>query len=60
MGHAKELITMDVYGDKRGIIADCVDELQPFIDEVMPRDDDEEIIKTEELDVVIRVEDYLE
>lgn len=27
MGHAKELITMDVYGDNRGIIADCVDEL---------------------------------
>ena len=36
MGHAKELITMDVYGDKREIIADCVDEIQPFIDEVLP------------------------
>ena len=27
MGHAKELIIMDVYGDKKGIIADCLDEL---------------------------------
>lgn len=27
---------MDVYGDKRGILADCVDELQPFIEEVLP------------------------
>lgn len=59
MGHAKELITMDVYGDKRGIIADCVDELQPFIDEVMPDLDEDEMIATENLDVMISVEDYL-
>ena len=59
MGHAKELITMDVYGDKRRIIADCVDELQPFIDEVMPDLDEDEMIATENLDVMISVEDYL-
>lgn len=59
MGHAKELITMDVYGDKRGIIADCVDELQPFIDEVMPDPDEDEMIATENLDVMISAEDYL-
>ena len=59
MGHAKELITMDVYGDKRRIIADCVDELQPFIDEVMPDLDEDERIATENLDVMISVEDYL-
>ena len=40
MGHAKEIITIDVYGDKRNIIADCIDELQPFIDELM---DDEDV-----------------
>ncbi|MDO5408185.1 MAG: site-specific integrase [Eubacteriales bacterium] len=59
MGHAKELITMDVYGDKREIIADCVDELQPFIDEVMPNPDEDEMIATENLDVMISAEDYL-
>ncbi|MCD8120875.1 MAG: site-specific integrase [Clostridiales bacterium] len=59
MGHAKELITMDVYGDKRGIIADCVDELQPFIDEVLPHEDDDEDLMTENIDVVTRPEDYL-
>ena len=31
-----QIITVDVYGDKRNIIADCVDELQPFLDEVLP------------------------
>ncbi len=58
MGHAKELITMDVYGDKRGIIADCVDELQPFIDEVLPHKNDNEDLQTENIDVVTRPEDY--
>lgn len=33
LGHAKTIISVDVYGDKREIIADCVDELQPFIEE---------------------------
>ncbi len=59
MGHAKELITMDVYGDNRGIIADCVDELQPFIDEVIPSHETEDKLRTELIDVVIPVEDYL-
>lgn len=59
MGHAKELITMDVYGDKRGIIADCLDELQPFIDDVMPKEEDEILMNSEVLDTVIPVENYL-
>lgn len=59
MGHAKELITMDVYGDKREIIADCVDELQPFIDEVMPDPEEDAMIATENIEVIISAEDYL-
>lgn len=57
MGHAKELITMDVYGDNRDIIADCVDELQPFINEVLPDPDEEIELATENIDVMISVED---
>lgn len=59
MGHAKELITMDVYGDKRGIIADCVDELQPFIDDVMPKEEDDNLSASDLLEVVVSAEDYL-
>ncbi len=59
MGHAKELITMDVYGDKREIIADCVNELQPFIDEVLPNPKEDEVSASECIEVVISVEDYL-
>ncbi|MFR1832266.1 MAG: tyrosine-type recombinase/integrase [Lachnospiraceae bacterium] len=59
MGHAKELITMDVYGDKREIIADCVDEIQSFIDEVLPDSNEEKTFISECIDVVISAEDYL-
>lgn len=36
LGHAKEIISADVYGDTKEIIADCLDVLQPFIDDVLP------------------------
>lgn len=42
MGHAKEIITIDVYGDTAEIIEDCLEELQPFIDEVAPEAETEE------------------
>ena len=58
MGHAKEIITIDVYGDKRSIIADCVDELQPFIDEMMD-DEDVEVIDTSDEDLMADTEEYL-
>lgn len=59
MGHAKELITMDVYGDNRGILADCVDELQPFIEEVLPNAEQDNVHVTERMDVVINAKSYL-
>ncbi len=36
MGHASDIITVDVYGDNDEIIADCVDELEKFIESVRP------------------------
>ena len=59
MGHAKEIIMLDVYGDNREIIADCVDEIQPFIDEVLPNENLDLELQTENMDVVISAEDYL-
>ena len=38
MGHAKEIITIDVYGDKTELIGDCLDVLEPFISEVLPEE----------------------
>ena len=31
LGHAKEIISVDVYGDTQEIIEDCLDVLEPFI-----------------------------
>lgn len=37
MGHASEIITIDVYGDNKQIISDCLDEIEPFIESVAPK-----------------------
>lgn len=56
MGHAKEIITVDVYGDNSNIIVDAVPELDHYIKEVIPDNDP----KQEEnlLDVVIDTKKY--
>lgn len=59
MGHAKEIITMDVYGDNRGIIEDCIPEIIDFMDEVMPEEDIDEKFKKELLEIVIDTTGYL-
>ncbi len=59
MGHAKEIITMDVYGDNKGIIEDCIPEIIDFIDEVMPEEDVDEKFKKELLEIVIDTTEYL-
>ena len=41
MGHAKEIITIDIYGDTAEIIEDCLDDLQAFLDEVIRKEDSE-------------------
>lgn len=59
MGHAKEIITMDVYGDNKGIIEDCVPEIIDFMDEVMPEEVVDEKFKEELLEIVIDTTEYL-
>jgi len=59
MGHATELITLDVYGDNREIIADCVDEIQPFIDEVLPIKEVDKQLEEELLEIEVPAEDYV-
>lgn len=56
LGHSKEIISVDVYGDNENIIADCVDVIQPYIEEVIPEEDS---VDTDEEDVLINIEEYL-
>lgn len=60
MGHAKEIITIDVYGDNKGIISDCVTELQSYIEEVLPTEESEKSLESELLGIVIDTADFME
>ena len=59
MGHAKELITMDVYADNRGIIADGVPEIEEYMKEVLSNLEEIERFKMELLEIVVDVTEYL-
>ena len=56
---AKEIITMDVYGDNQGIIADCVPEIADFMDDVLPEQKADDEFKEELLDIVADTSEYL-
>ena len=45
--HAKEIITVDVCGDKKELIGDCLDVLEPFIAEVIPKDSEKQYMRTD-------------
>ena len=59
MGHAKELITMDVYADNKGIIADGVPEIEEYMKEVLPNLREIESFKKELLKIVVDVKEFL-
>lgn len=59
MGHAKELITMDVYADNREIIADGVLEIERDMEMVLPNMEENELFKNELLEIVVDVTKFL-
>ena len=58
MGHSKEIITVDVYGDNSNLIAEPVPELEQFMEEVLPERRDEKLDE-ELLNIEIDVSVYL-
>lgn len=59
MGHAKELITVDVYGDNQNIIPEEIPELVSYMNDVMPKKKSRQELKDTVLDTVIETEKYL-
>lgn len=59
MGHAKELITMDVYGDNSNIIPEEIPELLSYMEEVMPKESDNDGMNHVLLDTLVDVEEFL-
>ncbi len=53
MGHAKEIITVDVYGDKKELIRDCLDVLEPYIVEVIPKEPEQATCDLIDIDAFI-------
>ena len=45
MGHAKELITIDVYGDNAQLVSDNTDALDEFMKEIFTEDSKNEYLK---------------
>lgn len=59
MGHAKELVTVDVYGDNSNIIPEEIPELLAYMKDVMPPEGSQNSSGPNVLDTVIDVEMYL-
>ena len=59
MGHAKEIITMDVYGDNANIIPEDVPELLSYMEEVMPTESCDDSVEKDMLDVEVDVEQLM-
>lgn len=56
---AKELITIDVYADNKGIIADGVPEIEEYMKEVLLNMEEIERLKKELLEIVVDVTEFL-
>ena len=59
MGHAKELITMDVYGDNANIIPEEIPELLAYMDEVMPNKSERADVNSNVQDIMLNIDEYL-
>ena len=56
LGHSKEIITIDVYGDNTSIIADGVDELEDFMEEILPKEESD--IRLQDSLIDLDLEEY--
>ena len=58
MGHSKEIITMDVYGDNKGIIVEGIPEIEEFMQDILP--DVQTRRENDQTDVLPDIDKYLE
>ena len=60
LGHASEIITFENYTDKNEIIYDCLVELQPFIDSVLPEKEEIKIMHCDDIETDIIMQEEFE
>lgn len=44
LGHASSIITFENYTDKNEIINDCLEEMEPFIESVLPEENSKQCV----------------
>lgn len=59
MGHARELVTVDVYGDNQNIIPEEIPELLSYMEDVMPKGEGKCGVENNVLDATLEVKRYL-
>ncbi|MCR5002561.1 MAG: site-specific integrase [Lachnospiraceae bacterium] len=59
MGHSKEIVTLDVYADKRRIITDGISEMEAFMEEVLPKEKLQQEFADEIRGIVVDISEYI-
>lgn len=59
MGHARELITLDVYGDNANIIPEEIPELIAYMEEVLPEKPNRKSAENEIIDITVNTDGLL-
>lgn len=52
LGHSKEIISADIYGDTQQIIEDCLYAMEPFIESVLPKIQEDKYFDHSDLDEI--------
>ena len=52
LGHSKEIISADIYGDTQQIIEDCLYAMEPFIEAVLPKIQEDKYFDHSDLDEI--------
>lgn len=58
LGHTSSIITIDVYTDKTKLAIDCLEELEPFIKSVIPKQKNSQKNYTN-LKKIININDFI-
>lgn len=53
LGHTSEKVTFENYTDKNEIICDCLEELEPFIESVIPKEEETKILDCTDIEIDI-------
>lgn len=57
LGHAKEIISADIYGDTQEIIEDCLYAIEPFIEDILPEIRTEQYFDYSNLEELVSIAD---